>query len=169
MGVDKWQLKINEITWLEQGRRQLSPLAEKVYISSTKIFKVDNCQEEDFICDLYPGEGPLGAWLSFAKKHPTRDLLSLPVDMPYVTTKDLSLLLGNQSCYLAGDNERAPLAAYLECKHFEKMIQFFTKGQRSVTAFWETIPHQKVILTEDKVLKNLNSPEDLANISDNPL
>jgi molybdopterin-guanine dinucleotide biosynthesis protein A len=169
MGEDKWQLKIKGQSYWQHGYQQLKKLSDQVFISSQEVLPLEGLQDQDFILDLHAGEGPLGAFLSFAQQHPDRDLISLPVDMPLLSSEDLKLLLDSGSSYLVSENERAPLAAYLECRHFAYLIKRFDEGLRSVTRFWEEIDHQKCHLPHDHVLKNVNSPEDLVNIEKNQL
>lgn len=167
MGEDKWSLQIGDLCWAEHLAILLEGFSEKVIISSNKKFDLDG--DWDFLIDDEPNQGPLGAWVTFARKFPGRDLITVPVDMPLLNWSILSELAGEDSGYLQGPGEKAPLTAYLKAKALEELLIHYELGIRSTFEFWQKIAHRPRIVGSDKELKNLNSPQDLANIDENQL
>lgn len=159
MGEDKWKLRIYGQTWANYVATLLKPHCETVFISSVKKLELDF----PFVIDEFPGEGPLGAWYSFSKKFPGRNLISLPVDMPLLTTDDVACLRGEESGYLAGPEEKAPLAAFISADDLLLLAEKFEAGLRSAFEFWGICAHQIRYISSDRPLKNLNAPKDLPN------
>jgi molybdopterin-guanine dinucleotide biosynthesis protein A len=166
MGVDKWDLRIYGKTWAEYSRDLLAPFCEKVYFSAGTELVIPNAE---FVIDALPGEGPLTGWVSFQKRFPGRSLLTLPVDMPLLTSDDVAALPGDDSGYLSGPEEKAPLAACLRAEDLEKLCQHFDKGLRSAFEFWEKTPHRIRQIASDRPLVNFNSPQDMPKSSQNRL
>ena len=160
MGEDKWKLRIYGTTWAEYLASLLKPLCDEVYFSVSQELDIPGAS---FVIDRHPGEGPLAGWQSFAEEFPGRDLLSLPVDMPLLTAATVEMLEGEQSGYLAGPREKAPLAAFIKAKDLEVLGQHFSGGLRSAFAFWEKLGHREFELGSDRELLNINSGRDLPN------
>jgi molybdenum cofactor guanylyltransferase len=118
------------------------------------------------ICDLYPGEGPLGGILT-ALRHTQSDWNVITAcDMPALTAELLARLLeaaerlNADALIPAGPFRLEPLCAVYHRRTCPGLERQFRAGVRKVTAALETVRSVPFPVVEVSCFQNVNTPEE---------
>lgn len=156
MGHPKWSLERDGQPWYSRSIQTLGPLCERVLLSVSGVSGWPEGVER--IHDLWPSRGPLAAWATFTAIFPGRDLLSVPVDMTSLETRDLAPLIGTVSGHLVSPVGSHYLAAFVRASDLTKLSVPSDAKLGSVAAFWEHTPHTVRPLDATRAL-DANTPE----------
>ncbi|KAA1260684.1 molybdopterin-guanine dinucleotide biosynthesis protein MobA [Rubripirellula obstinata] len=118
---------------------------------------------EDQVADQGPMQGVLSS-LEFAKANDFQACLCTPIDVPFLTDRDLSLLIATwnqkQEPAVAFSDRIEPLIAIYPTSLIEGLRVSLANDQRSLMKWIKDIPFQSVALTKTSC-RNINRPEDL--------
>ena len=175
MGTDKAMLPwLDKPLWSHMASL-LSEVCDEVHLSVNENQLISHTFPYSAITDLYPGEGPAGAMVSCYIELRT-PLFFLSCDMPKITVADLGLL---QNHYLAHDdgltmyynedrNCYEPVCSVWGTQKLNRLVDFFIKGGRSLQAFLDSFPPEKLLPENPTCLENINTPESYHRLVHNP-
>ncbi|MFM8348623.1 MAG: molybdenum cofactor guanylyltransferase [Bacteroidota bacterium] len=166
MGTDKRFLDYHGIAQVEYLFNMLTATGLQVYTS---------CRESDPVAPtLNPvvdsGEfsGPLAGIIAVLNKHPSKGLLAVAVDMPYVNQQAIMELISHRdtqrfaTCFLNQETGRPePLLSIWEPACLGPLMDQIHAGNFSPVDFLITHPVNLLNPTNHEWLRNINSPEDL--------
>lgn len=117
------------------------------------------------LCDLHPGQGPLGGLVSGLASVPTEWAVVVACDQPFLTTEIVRSLIDGSDAdvdVVAASTERVePLCA---CYRVEvcrtRGREVFDAGMRSMTEFLSLLRVRTIALERPRELQNVNRPED---------
>lgn len=139
MGHPKWSLERQGRRWVDLAAEALRPLCERVILSVSEVSGWPEGHER--LHDLWPSRGPLSAWAGFSAVFPVRDLLSVPVDMSLVESRDLAPLVEAGSAHLISALGPHYLAAFVLAGDLQRLAVASGGKPGSVKGFWERTPH----------------------------
>lgn len=134
MGRHKWDLREGALRWVDIAAAILGPLCERVVVSVSEVS--GGPMNHETLHDLWPSRGPLSAWGTFAAVFPGRDLLSLPVDMPGVTTEDMAAMIRPHPVYLQSSQGPHYLTAFVPASHLQSLPGRVAREALSARNFW---------------------------------
>lgn len=172
MGTNKALLKYNGISLGEFALRKLGEACgenAELLISGSVPGLTQTC-----ISDEKPGLGPIGGlfsvWKFLRKKHENSlngaEVLVLPVDMPAVSSDDLSRLLEGLKAAdsVTFKGHSLPLAFRITerfTEYCEKQVPILSERQRSLQALSRYLRGVELPYGKDaSMLSNLNTPEE---------
>jgi molybdopterin-guanine dinucleotide biosynthesis protein A len=156
-------------------REYVFELLEKAGIESFMSCRQEQESEISFptISDKFVGMGPFGAILSAFQFDPNAAWLVIACDLPFANESTLSQLINNRNASKVGTafyNPETefpdPLLTIYEPKAYATMLQFLALGYscpRKVLINSET---EIIQLTDSKVLRNINTPEERETLTD---
>lgn len=126
------------------------------------------------VADLYPNQGPVSGILSVIAQYRPQSLIILPVDMPLITSELIKQLimhgqLKQQATFYQGN--RLPL--FLPINGFTELAMNKVKQQMSLNSnsqqtkgpsiqdFLENVPQQALKISDERLLINTNTPNQL--------
>ncbi len=180
MKTDKAFLKFQDATFLERAFKTLSPRCKITKIVINKYQKAqfeDAFPSSDLIVDLYHERGALGGIHAALKNCETDFAFILAVDLPFVTTETVKKLIEASSESSAtvprqNNGRLQPLCAVYRAKaclpKLEELLEH--DDSASVRDFLKLIDanivEANLLGGDEKVLLNVNSPEDLSSLTD---
>ena len=171
MGVDKAEISLNGMTFLEIQVRKLQLLGAADIIISGKASGLPGTRS---VMDLYPGCGPLGGLYSCFVSSSQTCALVLSVDVPLISSSTLGELLkthflgGYDATILARDGRIEPLIAVYNTNKTGLLAELIENKKLAVRAYIDRIHYQ--LYTHNgspNELFNCNFPEDLAALKAN--
>ncbi len=168
MKKDKAALKFHGKPQTEYVFELLSPLCEKVFISSRKE-QAATYKKYPQIHDLkkFSGKGPLAGILSAMAKYPQAAWLVLACDLPFVDQKTLKHLLRYRNsskiatAYRSRFNDLPePLCAIYEPKAQRRLLSFLKRDIRCPRKILINSNPRLLKLKNKKALDNINTPEE---------
>jgi len=167
MGKDKALLEINNQPLYKIAVKKLLPFCNQVYLSVNKNQNSENTYEYPTIIDQYESQGPIGALLSCMNEIDDSPLLVLGCDMPFLTDKEINLLLSNrnrnQICttfYNAQSNIYEPMLSIWESHARHVLESYFKAGHLSLQKFLRQQDIHKINTPEESNFSNINYPEE---------
>jgi molybdenum cofactor guanylyltransferase len=119
----------------------------------------------DRILEIGPIAGLLSAWM----QAPTKALLTVACDMPYLTTRSLQQLLDTRrrsaiatTLHLPGSALPEPMITLWEPRAYPLLLQWVSTGQTCPRKFLMHANVHSVEAAYSEELVNINTPEDLA-------
>ena len=140
----------------------LKPYCSEVFISSKENIK------QNTIADHFDLDSPLNGILSAFHFDPATAWLTVPVDMPYLNSQAIEFLLRYRdpkkvaTCFFDSDGKLPePLVTIWEAKSKPLLFDFYNSGGFSPRKFLEENDVQLLQAPDPKILKNINTNEDL--------
>ena len=177
MGQNKALLRLGRQTLIEHVLAVLSPLVSQTGIISSTAEEYAHLSVECYR-DRWPGLGPLGG-IGTALENSHNDYsLILACDMPLVSRELLELLIDKSPNYQVtvpkeADGHLQPLCAlyHRSClKTIERLIEQGRYSPRDLFSEVNTliVPFEAIagLAHSERLFENVNTPEDLARISD---
>ncbi len=167
MKQDKALVKINNKTLLNKQIDKLSSIFNEIIISANTNY---NCNY-NIIKDIHKDKGPIGGIYSILKKINTEKAFIIAVDMPYITQNIITKLINNCSNYDITipiiNNKTEPTCAIYSTKCINIIEKQLQLNNYKLTNFISMCKTNYVNFAENDLIyfKNLNYPEDLANIN----
>ncbi|HKP85876.1 MAG TPA: molybdenum cofactor guanylyltransferase [Blastocatellia bacterium] len=172
MGKDKAWLRLGGSTMIERIINALKPVTSGVSIIANK-------EEYKYLglpvfADTYTGIGPLEAIRTALANSPTRRILLVGCDLPFVTSELFSFLVGLEGDYRAvvpvgADGRLEPLCAVYTTDCLSEVTSLIESGERKVARLFDRIPARFVGFDELSHLKgsslffeNINTPEEFS-------
>ncbi len=166
MGVDKAEISIDGMTFLEIQVRKLQLLGAAEIIISGKASDLPGTRS---VMDIYPGCGPLGGLYSCFVSASQMCALVLSVDVPLISSSTLEKLLETHfrdnydATVLARDGRIEPLIAVYNTDTAGLLAELIENKKLAVRAYIDRLHYQLYSYngSPDELL-NCNFPEDLA-------
>lgn len=169
MGKDKGLINYHGKPQREYVHELLSTIGIETFLS---------CREEQeaeislpTISDKFVGLGPFGAILSAFQSDPNAAWLVLACDLPFVNEAALNQLISSRNSSKIGTafyNPETgfpdPLFTIYEPKSYATMLQFLALGYSCPRKVLINSDTEVIQLTDPKVLRNINTPEERASI-----
>lgn len=166
MGMDKGMLAYH-------GKPQRNYLYELLSKYCSQVFT--SCREEQQVpadlnplVDVYDLHSPMNGILSAFKKSNNTAWLIIAIDMPNVDGPVLELLISNRdtqkaaTCFFNPEEKfPEPLLTLWEPKAYPLLLQFVNNGKVSPRDFLKSHPVHLVNPPDNRILKNVNSPDEL--------
>ena len=174
MGQDKAWLRLGGSTMIERVINALKPVATTISIIANKE-EYKNLGLPVFR-DTYAGIGPLEAIRTALANSPTRRVLLVGCDLPFVTPELFAFLIGlegdQQAIVPVGrDGRLEPLCALYTTDSLTEVTSLIESGERKVARLFDRIPARFVGFDELNHLKgsslffeNINTPEELSRV-----
>ena len=149
-------------TFLEHAIALLEPLCREVVVSG----KTSVVHSKPTVFDAVGHQGPIqgiSASLRYAAENNASAVLVIAVDMPDLTIDDLKQIVDtwklSPQLTVASSGRVEPLAAIYPVSNLLDIEACIDRGQRSLTRWIESTPHQKVVLPCG-ACRNVNTPDD---------
>ena len=163
MGQDKGMMDYHGKPQCEYLVDILKPYCQEIFISSKEN------KRQNTIADHFELESPLNGILSAFFFDPAIAWLTVPVDMPYLNSQAIEYLLRHRdpkkvaTCFYDSDGKLPePLVAIWEIKSKPLLFNFYNSGGFSPRKFLEENDVQLLQAPDPKILKNINTSEDLS-------
>jgi len=154
MGSDKANLQLGQQTLLERATTLLKDCGLRKVVISGK----------EQISDLHEQQGPVGGIYSVLEQCRPSSMLIVPVDLPLLTTTDVSQLktigeLSKKAIYFKNHSLPLylPINGFVE-NFFAKPCLFIQEKGPSIRMMLEQIPNQAINITHAESLTNVNTP-----------
>ena len=148
-----------------------SELGVETYISKSHVTQDEFINSVPVIKDKYVEMGPFGAILSAFMKDPDSAWLVVACDLPYMSKLAIEQLIEERSvgkyatAYRVGGNPfPEPLIAIYEPFIYRRMLQFLSLGYACPRKVLINSDVKHVMLKDDKIAFNANTPEDRAKV-----
>lgn len=158
-----------QMTFTELAHSKLKCYVDVVYYSINK--NQENLSLENTILDEHDEEGPVSGIIS-ALRATQKSIVVLGVDMPLVTKQSIKNLIKHRNCdlltttyYNANSNKWEPMLSIWEIETLPCLEEYFDNGGRSIQTFLNQFGNQRVQITNEHEFTNVNTAEDLQNIS----
>ncbi len=169
MGEDKAEIRYRSVSQIERMVSLAAQCCEEVFVSvgdrvSPSLARLVENGKVSIIRDTFRNIGPLGGILTAFARHPQRAWMALAVDMPYLTSGDLSRLLdgrnylGFATSYITEKPE--PLCALYEPKCYPRMLALLGRGVDCPRGFLMETPHVDISPLHDNAMLNANHPHE---------
>ena len=172
MGRDKAWLRLGPSTMIERVIHALKPVTSSISIIANK----DEYKKLGLpvFRDTYTGIGPLEAIRTALANSPTRRVLLVGCDLPFVTSELFSFLIAIEGDHQAvvpraADGRLAPLCAIYTTESLPELTSLIQSGVRKVACLFDRIPTRFVEFNELNYLKgsnlffeNINTPEEFS-------
>lgn len=162
MGFDKGMINYHGKPQCEFMVDLLKPYCNEIFISSKEN------KRQNTIVDHFDVDSPLNGILSAFHFDPNVAWLTVPVDMPHVNSQAIEFLLQHRdpkkvaTCFFdSGGKLPEPLVTLWEAKSKPLLFDFYNSGGFSPRKFLEENNVQLLQAPDPKILKNINTPEDL--------
>jgi molybdopterin-guanine dinucleotide biosynthesis protein A len=174
MGQDKAWLRLGDSTMIERVINALKPVAASVSLIANKE-EYKNLGLPVF-ADTNAGIGPLEAIRTALANSPTRRVLLVGCDLPFVTSELFSFLVGLGGDHRAvvpigADGRLEPLCAVYTTDGLPEVTSLIESGERKVARLFDRIPARFVGFDELSHLKgsslffeNINTPEEFSRV-----
>ena len=164
MGTDKSLLVYN-------GKPQREYIFECLEECCAKVFT--SCRKDQYVPlhlnplpDGFDFSGPLNGILSAFSFKPDASWLVVAVDMPFVTSAVLQLLISNRdkhklaTCFFNPETQQPePLLTVWEDKAYSYLMKFAENGSISPRDFLKSHPVKMIQPPDEKILRNVNYPQ----------
>ena len=164
MGQDKGLL-------FHRGKRLVEHVLDACQKITSHIFiSTNNAEYEIFgyplIADKYRDIGPIGGIHAALAATETEDNIFCPCDMPEIQSEILEQFLkkkeGNSAVVATGSTGKLfPVLGYYRKSALEIVENQIEKGNYKLEDLIIALAAEKVIVPDDKILSNINYPEDL--------
>lgn len=174
MGQPKALLRYQGKTLVERSVELLSNCCSAVYVSGKEeqliSFSDISCR---FIADKYSSIGPIGGIVSSFEtvELPDKGLLVLATDMPLVDLATLTQLIDERdkqkyaTMYIHKNSGfLEPLCAIYETSAYLQLKKAILRDEYSMQRIFERDQLNLIEINTPELLKNINTPEDLAKI-----
>jgi len=162
MGQDKGMIDYHGKPQREYLVDLLKPYCKEIFISSKESKK------QNTITDHFDLDSPLNGILSAFHFDPAVAWLTVPVDMPYLDRQAIEFLLRHRdpkkvaTCFFDSDGKLPePLVTIWEAKSKPLLFDFYNSGGYSPRKFLEENDVQLLQAPDLKMLRNINTTEDL--------
>ena len=172
MGRDKAWLRLGASTMIERVIAALKPATRSLAL-------IANSREYEALGlpvfrDTYEGIGPLEAIRTALANSPTRHVLLVGCDLPFVTSELFSFIIGLAGDYQAvvprgADGRLEPLCALYATDALPDLIELIRSGERKVSRLFDRIPTRVVGFQEldhlegsNLFFENINTPEEFS-------
>jgi len=169
MGKDKLRLTIGTETFLEAAVRKFSSEFENVYLSvpdEEKYAGLD-CR---FICDIFPGRGPLSGLHAALTGCPGDGVFLVAADMPFSEPKAAREMIrlgdGHDACAIKTDSGAEPLFTYYAKSCLNACERAIASGDNKMENLLNTVsaryvtPDELGTMWKPELIFNVNYPSD---------
>lgn len=172
MGQDKAWMRLGGSTMIERVIDALKPVTASISIIANKE-EYKNLGLPVFR-DTYAEIGPLEAIRTALANSPTRRVLLVGCDLPFITSELFSFLLRLEGDHqavvpIAADGRLAPLCAVYTTDSLSEVTSLIESGERKVARLFDRIPTRFIGFDELNHLKgsslffeNINTPEEFS-------
>lgn len=170
LGMDKRRVTVNGVTLLDRTRRLLKKFTGRdpfVLGDNLSGFGLDH---QLIVRDAKPGCGPMGGLVAALRHCSTSWCLLLAVDLPRLTTDDLSLLASRRAddldvVTLSKTGHPEPLIALYNTRRTEFWQRCLDGGMLSVIDIIRTLRWKPIVLGGNTAaLDGVNTPDDLSRV-----
>ncbi len=142
-------------------------------VAATTIISANNAQYSNFaetvISDNYKDIGPLAGLEACLRISNTRANLFAPCDTPFLNVEFLNTILKNIADYdavvpISANGKMKPLTGYYSRNILAVIVQQIERGDFKVQNLLKKIRTNFLPLENHRILKNINTPDDLRNI-----
>lgn len=171
LGRDKSILEINGEFIIEQHVKALIENNLEVYISCRPEQENQLKHFAPCIIDQHKEIGPIGGILSAYKHKEGNSWLVIACDMPNISSQSIRELISKRdqfydvSCYINSEGYPEPLFAIWESSAYSVLESARQKKAFSLISILKTLNCQYLKSLPDEVFYNINTPEDLKNIT----
>lgn len=165
MGTDKSLLSYHGMPHREYLFELLSAYCSRVFTSCRKEQEIPAALNP--IADYYNFPGPINGILSAFRAHPETSWLIVAVDMPFVDKGVLQQLLNHRdknklaTCFLhLPETFPEPLLTLWETSAYPLLLRYAESGNISPRVFLESHAVTMITPRDQKILLNINSPND---------
>lgn len=169
MGRDKGLIDYHGKPQREYVFEMMDAVCEKTFLS----FREGQETETDLpvLTDTFQGLGPFGAMLSAFREHPNRAWLVVACDLPLLDKKTLDFLVKNRNpsavatAFFNPETDfPEPLITIWEPRSYPILYQFLAQGYSCPRKVLINSEIELLKIEETEVLKNVNKPEELAEV-----
>lgn len=173
MGMEKGLVSFDNKPLIRYSIDVLKGICDEILISSNS----DAYHHMGYrvIPDEITGIGPVGGIYSCLRASATTDNIILSCDTPFISKAYLQYLLKNRKGATAavpwfGNNKYEPVSAYYNKAFIEVLADSIQEGNYKLPDIFEKTKINRLSITnldffEEKLFYNINSPEDIDNIS----
>jgi molybdopterin-guanine dinucleotide biosynthesis protein A len=169
MGIDKSQLKVDNINFAELAQSKLKCYVDTVHFSINK--NQESLGLSNTILDQHEGEGPLSGIIS-ALKTLQQSIVVLGVDMPLVKKQSIKTLIKHRdwdllstSYYNEQTNIWEPMLSIWEIEALPCLEEYFNSGERSFQKFLNKFGNEAVAITDEREFTNVNTISEYEKLS----
>ncbi len=175
MGSDKSRLEYYGKPQMYYLYEMLEKICEKVFISCSQIKAKEINESYNVLHDApeFDKTGPIAALLTAFNKYPGNNFLIAGCDYPFIKEKDLIEFLNSsdeKNSANAFYNDEAklyePLIGWYSCKSGGLLLDLFRKKEYSLQYFLKENNAGKYIAPDARLIKSVNTPEDLKLVRD---
>jgi molybdenum cofactor guanylyltransferase len=166
MGTDKHLLEYHGISQEKYLQNELESLGIETFLSQSMP-----SQEINSIVDTFAGLGPYGGILSAFREDPNAAWLVLACDMPLIGKTEIQHLVEHRNtsklgtaCYNPETDFPDPLFTIWEPRAYSVLLQYLSGGYSCPRKVLINENIELLHLPEPKVLRNCNTPEEMAEI-----
>lgn len=169
MGRDKGLIDYHGKPQREYVFEMMNAVCEKTFLSFREGQEV--ATDLPVLRDTFKGLGPFGAMLSAFREHPNQAWLVVACDLPLLDKKTLNYLVENRNpsavataFYNPETDFPEPLITIWEPRSYPILYQFLAQGYSCPRKVLINSEIEILKIDETEVLKNVNKPEELAEI-----
>ena len=169
MGRDKGLIEYHGKPQREYVFEMMDDVCEKTFLSFRE--GQENESELPVLHDTFTGLGPFGAILSAFREHPNQAWLVVACDLPLLDKKTLDYLFKNRNSsklatafYNPETDFPEPLITIWEPRSYPILYQFLAQGYSCPRKVLINSDIEMLKIDETAVLKNVNKPEELAEV-----
>jgi len=174
MGRDKLELFLGGSTLLESAVSRFSEMFDDVYLSVADASKYPEIEARRVV-DVYPGAGPLSGLHAALSSLPGDGVFLVAADLPYASpgaaARLIELCRESDACIVRlQDGLLEPLFGYYRKTLLASCEKALKSGDNQMTALLMgadvrfVAPHELGELWDEKLLMNVNYPEDYENL-----
>lgn len=169
MGRDKGLIDYHGKPQREYVFDMMDAVCEKTFLSFREGQDVET--NLPVLTDTFKGLGPFGAMLSAFREHPNQAWLVVACDLPLLDKKTLEFLIQNRNpsavataFYNPETDFPEPLITIWEPRSYPILYQFLAQGYSCPRKVLINSEIELLKIAETEVLKNVNKPEELAEV-----
>jgi molybdenum cofactor guanylyltransferase len=169
MGFDKSTVDYHGIPQSEYLFNLLNQFCGKVYTSCKKGSSIPSTLNP--LYDSLPVESPINGILTAFAQHKTTAWLTVPVDMPFIDSKTIALLIEHRdvsaaaTCFYDSEGKLPePLITIWEPSSFPELRKSYTDGNISPRKFLMASKVKMIRHPDSNFNSNVNSQEELTRI-----
>ena len=168
MGTDKALISLNGKKLIEYSIAVMREICQHILISA------NNPVYRDFgypvVSDNFPGIGPLAGLEACLRFSQTRINLIAPCDAPFLSADLFKNILSHNSLHDAvvpvqKNGNIEPLTAYYSKEIHPTLIRQINQGDYKMQNLLKLVNTKYIVLNDNNLLNNLNTPNDLAGIA----
>ncbi|MEO1261462.1 MAG: NTP transferase domain-containing protein [Bacteroidota bacterium] len=171
MGKDKGLINYHGMPQREYAAQLLNHFCEKTFLSCRPDQMEELKGDFPLLPDTFIGLGPMGAILSAFREKPDAAWLVVACDLPLLDKPTLDFLINNRNISEIATTFRSPvnkfpepLVTIWEPRSYPVLLNFLSQGYSCPRKALINSPINMLEVPRAEALKNVNTPEDLAEI-----